>query len=292
MSTQTRKPVVDFIANFIAGGNGGFDPRRGRVVMSPDRLVLLTNSARTDVPLTHVDDIALGKLPERVRALFDDTVLVGYSTERGRRTVLIGGESDDIDRFSDLLYRATLRGLQVDVTYAARVGGLVTKARPTNTAVRLHPEHVEFVGEYDTYEIAKDDVSYVRWIQRTVENSKRLVLSIEHLDADGESVITTEISAESPRKLNVLARYLRSEFTTAATDASVVDVEEEEMWILLTLHTLGASADIDSIIEDDEGAELVDQLVEKRLLELHDDTLELTSQGRVHLNRNLESINM
>lgn len=292
MSAQTRTPVVDFVANFIAGGNGGFDPRRGRVVMSPERLVLVTNSARTDIPLTRIDDIALGKLPERVRDLFDDTVLVGYATDRGRRTVLIGGESGDIDRFSDLLYRATLRGLQVNVTYAARVGGLVTKARPTKTAVRLHPEHVEFVGEYDTYEIAKDDVSYVRWIQRTVEDSKRLVLSLEHLDADGESVITTEIAARSPRQLNVLARYLRSEFTTAATDASVVDVDEEEMWILLTLHTLGASADIDSIIEDEEGAELVDQLVEKRLLELHDDTLELTSQGRVLLNRNLESINM
>lgn len=292
MSAQTRNPVVDFVANFIAGGSGGFDPQRGRVVMSPERLVLVTNSARTDIPLTRIDDIALGKLPERVRDLFDDTVLVGYATPQGRRTALVGGESDDIDKFSDLLYRATLRGLQVDVTYAARVGGLVTKARPTKTAVNLHPQHVEFVGEHDTYEIEKSDVSYVRWIQRTVENSKRLVLSIEHLDVDGESVITTEISAQSPRKLNVLARYLRSEFTTAATDASVVDVDEEEMWILLTLHTLGASADIDSIIEDEEGAELVDQLVEKRLLDLHDDTLELTSQGRVLLNRNLESINM
>ena len=156
MSTQQRKPVVDFVANFIAGGNGTYEPLRGRVVMSPKQLVLLTNRSRTNIPLGHIDDIALGRLPERVADLFDDTVLVGYATPQGRRTALVGGDRADIDRFSSLLYRATLRGLQVTITYGARVGGRVESVAPTKAAVRLQPDHVEFIGEERTVEVGAE----------------------------------------------------------------------------------------------------------------------------------------
>ena len=63
--------VVDFIANFVAGGSTAFDPVKGRVLMSERRLVLATSETKTTVPIASIFDIAVGQVPPEVEEFFD-----------------------------------------------------------------------------------------------------------------------------------------------------------------------------------------------------------------------------
>jgi helix-turn-helix protein len=292
--TRGERPVVDFVASFVAGGNGPYVPLRGRVVMSSRRLVLVNAAARTNVPFGAIDDVAIGRVPENVADLFDDTVLVGYALRDGsRRTAIVGAERDHIDRFAGLLYRALLEGQEASVRYATRVGGRLRDETPVRScAVSLDVEHgtFEFRAEDEawTETIDAEDVGYVRWVDRTIAGETRTVLSLEHVE-DG-SALTTEVWMRSPRRLNVLGRFLRQEFATAAAGASTVDVDEAELEVLVTIHTLGEDAG-ETIRADETMSERCDWLVEQGLVEDGPTGLQATAEGHVLLNRHFESVN-
>ena len=289
-----ERPVVDFVASFVAGGNGPYVPLRGRVVMSARRLVLVNAAARTSVPFGAIDDVAIGRVPENVADLFDDTVLVGYALRDGsRRTAIVGADAEHVDRFAGLLYRALLEGQDVTVRYATRVGGRLRDDTPIRTcasSLDVDAGTLAFEDEgngwAETVEVG--EVGYVRWVDRTIGGESRTVLSVEHVE-DG-SALTTELWMRSPRRLNVLGRFLRQEFATAAAGASTVDVGEDELEVLVAIHTLGTDAG-DMIRADETMSERCDWLVEQGLVEDGPTGLQATAQGHVLLNRHFESVN-
>ena len=290
--------IVDFVANFVAGGDATFEPVKGRVLMSERRLILATSRSKTVVPITAIFDIAVGQVPQEVEEFFDYTVMVGYIVGNRRRTTVIGGDRETIEKFSLLLFRATLNGSTTLVKHPAKVGGRVMDTPKRETGLHLDYESVVFpgndvLGEGDgPFEIDHASVIFFEVIERTIDDAKRLVLSVQHVE-NGQTV-TSEISMDSRRKMNILGRYLRLIYHWIKSDVRDVEIEEGTLEVLVGLYSTGSDVDLASLLEL-ETAEL-----EHHLAELFDDNLvtdaelpcELTPQGRFVVNEEIEGVNV
>ncbi|MFC6872025.1 CheF family chemotaxis protein [Halobellus marinus] len=290
--------VVDFIANFVAGGDAAFDPTKGRVLMSERRLVLATSEAKTTIPIAAIFDIAVGQVPPEVEEFFDYTVMVGYVDGDYRRTTVIGGDRETIEKFSLLLFRATLNGSTALVTHPAKVGGRVMDTPQRRAGLHLDYESVSFTGgdlleKDDPVSIDLASVIFFEVMERTdADGETNLVLSVQHVQ-EGQTV-TSEITMGSRRKMNILGRYLRLIYHWIKSDVRDVDVEEHELEVLVGLYSTSEEIDLASLLDIDE-AEL-----DARLESLHEDDLitdeeppvDLTPQGRFIVNEEFEDINV
>ena len=289
--------VVDFIANFVAGGNAAFDPVKGRVLMSERRLVLATSKTKTTIPIASIFDIAVGQVPPEVEEFFDYTVMVGYVENNRRKTTVIGGDRETIEKFTLLLFRAVLNGSVTLVTHPAKVGGRVMDTPQRKSGIHLDYESVWFTGgDIDSDAPVSIDLASVVFFE-VIERSDSggetdLVLSVQHVD-DGQTV-TSEITMASRRKMNILGRYLRLIYHWIKSDVRDIDVEEHELEVLVGLYSTSEGIDLASLLDVDE-AEL-----DVRLESLHEDGLitdaerpvELTPQGRFIVNEEFEDINV
>jgi len=291
--------VVDFIANFVAGGDAAFDPVKGRVLMSERRLVLVTSDTKTTVPIASIFDIAVGQVPPEVEEFFDYTVMVGYVEDTRRKTTVIGGDRETIEKFSLLLFRAVLNGSVARITHPAKVGGRVMDTPERRSGLHLDYESVWFKGgdvadaEDGPLSIDLASVVFFEVVERSDgTDGTDLVLSVQHVE-DGQTV-TSEITMASRRKMNILGRYLRLIYHWIEADVRDIDVEEHELEVLVGLYSTNEGIDLASLLDVDE-AEL-----EVRLESLHEDGLitdaerpvDLTPQGRFIVNEEFEDINV
>ena len=291
--------VVDFVANFVAGGDAAFDPVKGRVLMSERRLVLATSNTKTTIPITSIYDIAVGQVPPEVEEFFDYTVMVGYVDGDYRRSTVIGGDRETIEKFSLLLFRATLNGSTALVTHPAKVGGRVMDTPKQKTGLHLDYESVAFPGsdvsttEEGPFSIDLASVIFFEVMERSANDGEtRLVLSVQHVE-NGQTV-TSEISMTSRRKMNILGRYLRLIYHWIKSDVRDVDVEEHELEVLVGLYSTAEEIDLASLLDVNESE------LDARLESLHEDDLitneeppvDLTPQGRFIVNEEFEDINV
>mgnify|MGYP000058218506 CR=1 FL=1 len=291
--------VVDFIANFVAGGSTAFDPVKGRVLMSERRLVLATSDTKTMVPIASIFDIAVGQVPPEVEEFFDYTVMVGYVENNHRKTTVIGGDRETIEKFSLLLFRAVLNGSVALVTHPAKVGGRVMDTPQRKSGLHLDYESVRFTGGDvagnggDPASIDLASVVFFEVIERSDSAGKTdLVLSVQHVD-DGQTV-TSEITMASQRKMNILGRYLRLIYHWIKSDVRDIEVEEHELEVLVGLYSTAEGIDLAELLDVDETE------LDVRLESLHEDGLitdaerpvELTPQGRFIVNEEFEDVNV
>jgi len=291
--------IVDFVANFVAGGDASFDPTKGRVLMSSRRLVLATSKTKTTIPITAIFDIAVGQVPQEVEEFFDYTVMVGYVDGDHRRTTVIGGDRERIEKFSLLLFRATLNGSTALVTHPAKVGGRVMDTTAQKTGLHLDYESVTFPGgDIDTesegpFSIDLASVIFFEVIERTNDDGNaKLVLSVQHVE-NGQTV-TSEISMTSRRKMNILGRYLRLIYHWIKSDVRDVDIEEPELEVLVGLYSTAEEIDLASLL-DIEKPELdarLASLYEDDLITSEEPPIDLTPQGRFIVNEEFEDINV
>lgn len=291
--------VVDFVANFVAGGNdSSYEPVKGRVLMSNRRLVLATSQTRTVVPIRAMYDIAVGQVPPEVEDFFDFTVMVGYTNGKQRRTTVIGGDRATIERFSLLLFRAALNGSTAVVTHPAKVGGRVMDTPRRRARIHLESDAVLFpdsdalATEGEPFEIDLATVIFFEVLDRTVDDESRLVLSVQHVE-NGQTV-TTEMSLGSRRKMNILGRYLRQMYFYIKSEAEDVDISEAELEVLVGLYSTGGELDLASLLDIGESELQVrfENLAEDGLVEGDPAAPSLTSKGRFLVNDEIEGVNM
>jgi helix-turn-helix protein len=292
--------VVDFVANFVAGGDASFEPTKGRVLMSERRLILATSGSKTVIPITSVFDIAVGQVPPEVEDFFDYTVMVGYTVGNGRRTTVIGGDRETIETFSLLLFRAVLDGSTTRLKHPAKIGGRVMDAETRRTGLRLDYESVAFpeegsagdtAGDGDPFSVDLASVVFFEVVEQTREGERQLVLSVQHVE-DGQTV-TSEISLSSRRKMNILGRYLRLIYHWIKSEVRDVDVSEGTLELLVGLYSTGPEADLASLLDLDEAelAAKLERLFEDNLITDDATPCELTPQGRLVVNEEIEGVN-
>ncbi|WP_327052578.1 CheF family chemotaxis protein [Halomicrococcus gelatinilyticus] len=283
--------IADFVARYSLDTTARSEPVQGRVVLSQKRLVLASEESKTTVPLSSVFDVTLGHVPDELESFFQDTLTVAYERDDGRHTVVIEADNDSVGRFKTLLFKAILSGTPVKVKHPARQGGRIMNNAYETGKIRIQPGEVEFRQISTPFAVDLSAVTYFQKQRREVNGTERTVVAIRHA-TEGQTV-TSEFFVASQRKLNLLGRYFRLEYSEIAKEAERVDASEQEMEALVAIYSGGTSGNLAGMLGIDAGsaAMLLTDLEEKGLVNEGDGGLSLTSAGKMLVSDRIEKVN-
>ncbi|QSG09748.1 CheF family chemotaxis protein [Halapricum desulfuricans] len=285
--------IADFVASFNSQKSARSEPVKGRVLLSRKRLVLVAEEGKTQIPLSSIVDVAVGQVPDELGDFFNSTVTIAF--ERNDRQFVAAIEADDetIEKFNSVLYKALLNGTEATVKHPARIGGRVTDAAFTPAKLFVNPRYIRFKRQDGEFTIRLATVTGFERLNREIAGATRPVLSTTH-NRNGQAVVTLA-ALPSPRKMNILGRYLRREYREVMEGIRDVDISDVEKELLVTVYSTG---DMDGIplagVLDAEASEvelLRSRLEQKGLLTDSEDGLQLTPAGRVVVNNHLEDVN-
>jgi len=283
---MSEKVIADFVARFTLDSFDSPEPVTGRIVLSRRRLVLATGDSKTQVALSDIFDVNVGHVPGNLEGFFQDTVTIAHRTDGQRRVAVIEAGSEEVSRFKTVLFKATLNGTETRIKHPARVGGRVTDASFRRARLAIEPGTVKFAADEPlTVELA--NVTYFRKESR----DGGPVIVLRHAE-EGQPV-TSEFTLGSERKLNLLGRYLRLEYSELAEEVEDVTTSEEEMEALVAVYSGARSGDLAGTLGLDSSrvTMLLNDLRGKGLVDEGEKGLSLTAQGRLLVSDRIESVN-
>ena len=287
---MTESVVADFVARLVIDAFEDGTPDRGRIVLSRKGLALVRPDERTTVPLSAVFDVNVGYAPQHLAEFFNDTVTVAYERDGSRHAAIIEGGTEEVRRFTTLLFKAKLNGTAVRVKHPARVGGRVTDEPFRSASLGIGRGSVRFRDTDRPFTVDLSTVTHFEKETREVGGSSRPILSIRHL-SDGRSV-TSEFAVPTERDLNLFGRYLQLEYADLVEEAAGIEVSEEEMEALVAVYSGGGSAIAGVLGADANYVDmLVDSLGEKGLIVEGSDGVSLSTQGRMLVSDRIEDVN-
>lgn len=288
---MTESVIADFTTDVVPDTATHTEPARGRVVMSQERVVLATADQKTTIPIDGIFDVQHGRAPRGLEEFFEDTVTLGYRSDRGQHVAVVEGADETVERFTTLLFKAVLNGIDVDVKHPARRGGRVTDRPVTPASLFLTDAAVEFRGA-DSFTVPVSAVTHFERITRDYGGGDRPVLSVRHVD--GGQQVTTEVAIGTDRHMNVLGRFLRIEYRSLKESFQSVDVGDDEIEALVSIYTAGPQANLASVLGIDASRAqlLTNRLDDKDLLETRKDGLHLTPMGQLAVSHRIEDVNV
>ena len=283
--------VADFVTDVIPDTGSYNEPVRGRVLMNRRQVLMVTPEDRISVPIDSIFDIAYGSAPQELRAFFEDTVSVAYTDGEKKRVALIEGADDTVERFTDLLFKAILNKTTVAVKHPAKTGGRVTEETFEKATLYLDAAAVRFKTKVP-FGIEVSTVSGFERITRPVFGTSRSVLSVRH--ADGSQIVTSEIALQPARKMNVLGRFLRIEYSQLKTDLEDISLRDMDIEALVGLYSGASEGSLAGMlgIEASHVGTMLQKLLEKGLLEETPTGWKLTPTGKLAVGEHLETVNL
>lgn len=283
--------VADFVGRVHTTDLARDEPVTGRVILSQRRLVLVADAGKTTVPLSKVFDIVVGSVPDDLQSFFSDSVTIAYQQDGARRTALVEGEPDDMDRFTRLLFKALLRGVTVTVRHPAKLGGRVTDASDHTASINLSPGAIGFSGCPDPFKVDLSTVIDYERTSRTLGGTKRPALVFRHVP--DTQTMTSIATVPDKRILNVLGRYIKLEYDEVMADVESFDPTEEQLEILVSIYSAGGEADIAEVITGDatQTSMILDTLRDEGLVVDGESGAALTRKGQMVVTTYLESVN-
>lgn len=288
---MSEAAIADFLAAFVPALGEGSEPVRGRVLLSPKRLVLAGSEKRTTVPLEGVFDVTVGRAPRELARFFDDVLTIAYEREGRRHVAVVEGDAETVERFTGVLFKALLSGTSALVVHPARLGGRITDAPTRKATLRLGSKTVSFREASEPIAIDLSAVTHFEKRTREIGGRSRPVLSVRHTQ-DGVA-ITTEATLGSHRRMNLLGRYLRREYTDVMAELDEVALSAEETEALVALYSAPAGASLAGLLGNDSSMVglILDGLREKELVADRKNATELTPKGRTVVNTRIEDVN-
>jgi len=285
---MSESAIADFVSSFIPDTATHAEPVRGRVVMSKRRIVLATDSEKTTIPLGGVFDVQHETAPGDLARFFEDTVTIAYERGDQRHVAIIEGGGDTVDRFVTLVFKGLLHGTSVYVKHPARRGGRVTDQSFEGGNLALAPGELVVKGAGATVDLST--VSHFERVDRDVDDTSRQLLSVRHMGDNGP--ITTELVLDSGRKMNLLGRYIRLQYTHLKQELMDVSLTDEEVEALVAAYSSGPDASLAAVLGVDASrvTMLLNDLIEKDLV-TDDDGITLTSLGRAAVSEHIEDVN-
>ncbi|SFR30957.1 CheF family chemotaxis protein [Halorubrum sodomense] len=283
--------VADFVGRVHATSQETDEPVTGRVLLSQRRLVLATDDGKETIPLSRVFDVVVGSVPGDLRSFFNESVTIAYESDGSRRSALVEGESEDMDRFVRLLFKTLLRNVTVTVRHPAKVGGRVTDATDHRASVSVSPGEIRFGDCPEPFAVDLSAVIDYERTDRTLGGKKRPALVFRHV-ADGQTV-TSITTVPNERALNILGRYIKIEYDEAMEDLESFDPTEEQLEILVSIYSAGGEATIADVVTGDvtQTSMVLDSLREAGLVADGDAGTTLTRKGQMIVSSHLESVN-
>jgi helix-turn-helix protein len=262
---MSESAIADFTARFVLDGGRGGTPVRGRVVLSEKRLVVVSAEDKLTVPLSKVFDVEVGEVPSDVAQFFNDTVTVGFRRNGSTHTAAIEAESDDIERFGTLLYKARLSGLTAMVRHPVAVDGRLTGGEEQRSSLRVTESGLVCEVEPELTVDPERVVAFER-VERRVDGTAVPMLAVTHT-ADGRAV-RSEVALDTETAMNVLVRYLRRRYRETLSQVRDLPLTESESGALVGLYGGGTGVDLARLLDDPEGApaEVLSDLREKELV--------------------------
>jgi helix-turn-helix protein len=286
--------IADFVGSFNSEVMTRDEPVDGRVLLSRKRLVLVVGpDDKLTIPLANIFDIAVGHVPPDLGDFFQSTVTIAFERNGNRHVAAVEAEDQKITKFSNVLFKAILNGTQTTVKKRARVGGRVMDADFESAELFLTPGTVEFRQGEATFEVNIKTITDFQRTSREIAGSKRPTLTFRHMK-EGQA-ITTMAAMPSPRKMSILGRYLRLEYSELMEDLRDVDLTEDKKEILVAMYSTGdmGGMPIANIVsaESSQVTMLLQELAEDGLVQDADGGPTLTPTGEVVASRHLEDVN-
>jgi len=291
---MSESVIADFVGQFNSEAAGRPDPTKGRIVLSQKRLVLAASEDdKLTIPLDSIFDISIGQVPPDLGDFFESTVTIAFQRNGQRIVAAIEADNEKIEKFSTVLFKAVINGTETTVKERARVGGRVTDDPFQNARLYLTPGTVEFRRGDDTFAIDLTTVSDFDRMTRDIGGTSRPVLSVRHMQ-DGTAV-TTLAALASNRKMSILGRYLRREYSELMEELKNVELTTDKKEVLVAMYSTG---DMDgmplaSILGKDSSqvSMLLQDLEADGLIQDSADGPTLTPTGKVVASRHLEDVN-
>ena len=288
---MSESVIADFVGSFFITDMDREDPVRGRIIMSPKRLVLVGDDHKVTVPTSAMFDIAVGHVPPEMRGFFSDSITIAYRTDEGRRMAVVEAESDTVDKFATVLFKAHLNGRTVSVEHPARRGGRVVDSRAQKAKLHVDDGALGFSGPDVDFSIDLATVTDFEKERRTLGGEDRPALSVRHVP--GTTALVSIVALPSERVMNLLGRYFRLEYSDIVESLSDISLSDEEVQVLVAIYSAGEGVDpLDVVAADASRTTMVlNGLREKELVVDSDEGTALTPKGRVVVNSRLEEIN-
>lgn len=292
---MSESVIADFVAQFDSSVATRGEPTQGRVLLSQKRLVLAVNSDdRLTIPLTSIVDIAIGHVPEELSGFFQSTVTIAFELQNRTHRAVIETENSTIRKFSTVLFKAVLNGTQVTVKHPARVGGRVTNETFDPARLFLEEQTVRFKRADESVEIELATVTEFTREERDIAGKSRPVLEFQHMP-NGEAMVTMA-ALNTRRKMSILGRYLRIEYTELINELKDIEIGSDEKEILTAVYSGGGMEGVSlaDIVDTDPSnvTMILNRLEEKDLVVDSPSGTQLTPKGQIVVNRHLEDVNV
>lgn len=283
--------IADFVARFLADDRRGTEPIAGRVILSRKRLVFASGEGRKTVPLSDVFDVVVGHVPPHLSEYFDDAVAIAYDSVGGRCTAILEADAETITRFRTVLFKALLGGAPVRVKHPARIGGRYTDATAREGTISLMEGTVAFQGLEPALRIDLSSITHIEKADRTIGDRTRPALNVRFMD-DGQA-ITAEVVMSTPRRMNLLGRYLRLEYSELLEDVREMELSDAESELLVALYSGADEGNLSTVSDMDPSTVtmLLNRLEGKDLVGSTQDGTHLTSLGRLAVGERVERVN-
>ena len=288
---MSESVIADFVATFNSEASGRAEPVKGRILLSEKRLVLAADEGKVTIPLSSIFDVAVGQVPDDLGEFFNSTVTVAF--ERDGQRMVAGIEADDekIDKFTTVLFKAILNGTDMTVKHPARVGGRVTDESFEPAKLVLKPGTVTFQRTDDTVAVSLSTISDFDRLTREINGVDRPALAVRHVP-EGQAE-TTLGAMESARKMSILGRYLRLEYSDLMAELEDVTLSEDQVELLVAVYSTGPGVSLANVLDMD-GSQVTMVLNDLRsdgLVVDGEKGPQLTSKGRVVVSHHLEDVN-
>lgn len=283
--------VADFAGRFYTEKMETMEPITGRVLLSRKQLVLVTDDQETRIPLSSVIETNIGSPPQAFKQFFNDTITIAYKKDGQQKVAVIEGTGKNVEKFKTVFFKVILGDQTVIVKHPAKRGGRITDASDRKMKLGLKRGQLDLKGNNETVTIDLGGVIDFGREQRDIGGKTRPTLSVDH--TEGGTTLTTLITLPNGRKLNLLGRYVRLEYSDIMEDLQEIEVGEEEVETLVSLYSAGGSAELGMLVTGDinETRAIVDRLKDKELVEDGEEGLSLTAKGQVIVNKKIESVN-
>lgn len=292
---MSESVIADFVATFDSDTLRRPEPVTGRILLSEKRLVLAVGDGdKLTIPLSSILDIAVGHVPEELSGFFQSTVTVAFERGNSRNVVVVEADDDTIEKFSTVLFKALLNGTQMTIKHPARVGGRVTSAAFEPAKLLLKPQQVVFETGNDRITISLSTVTEFSRSTRDITGNQRPVLEVRHMP--GAESMLTMAATDSPRKMSILGRYLRLEYSELLAELEELEVNRDEKEILVAIYS-GAGTEgisLSQIVDTDPSkvTMMLNRLEKDELVVDASDGTKLTPKGQVLVSKHLEDVNV
>ncbi|MFB6179789.1 MAG: CheF family chemotaxis protein [Halorientalis sp.] len=289
---MSESVIADFVGRFKTSAASRPDPVQGRILLSKKRLVLAIDGDKLTIPLSQIFDVAVGKVPRDFEGFFDSTVTIAFRKGDHRHIAAVEASDEKIEKFSTVLFKALLNGTTMMVKHPAQIGGRVTGESFQEAKLVLKRRKVDFRGASSSFTVDLSTVTNFEETNREIAGGTRQVLSVRHMD-QGQAV-TSLAAVDSARKMSLLGRYLRLEYSDIVEELEDVDLSEEETELLVAVYSSSAGVSLASVLdkEPSQVTMMLNDLIEQELVRDGGESTELTAKGRIIVSSKLEDVNV